>query len=73
MWASISSAAEYLDCSHGYIEQRAVMGSEDPTPGNFRYKWFGRKKERRYFISDLDEGLEQPVVGFVPRFFQAKV
>ena len=68
------SAGDHLDCSRDYIEERAVPWIEgaDPIVGKVRYKWFGKKRERRYFVPDLDNLLEVPHVGFAPKFCQAK-
>jgi hypothetical protein len=58
MWLSLSSAASYLDVSVDTMSRRAAEWSEKFIPDKVRWKHLklgeGTRKERRYFVPDLE-------------------
>lgn len=65
-WVGITNAAALIDSSTEYIEDRATPWPDDDAvvPGSVRYLVRGVKRERRYFVPDVEALLERDSGGW---------
>lgn len=69
-WVKGKSLAAFLDVSRDTIERRAVPWQESPVPHRFRFKLLQldatTPPERRYFLRDAEQCLQDPAPNFRP-------